>query len=99
MQKFVSGKIIQSSGLKKNIEMYLRISIRYRELFLGRGLHNVVGIDLLTSSSIVPDSHCGRLLYIIQQFFPSLKDYGGFSSDLLNVKPCLWELEDTNLPF
>lgn len=88
-RKSVSERIIESIGFKKNIEMYLRISIQYRELFLGRGLHNVVRIDLLTSSSIVPDSHCGRMLYIIQHYFPSLKDYAEFSSDLLNVKTCL----------
>jgi len=53
---------------KKDIEMYLRISIQHRKLILGRGLHNVVRIDLLTSSLTVLDSHCGGLLYNVRQF-------------------------------
>lgn len=80
--------------------MFLRISIRYRKLIPGRGLHNMVRIGLLTSSPIALDSRCGRLLYIVRQIFLCLRDYAGFSSDLFKeVKPCLWELEDARLPF
>lgn len=31
-------------------------------------------------------------------FFPYLKNYAGFSSDLFSVKPRLWELKDASLP-